>query len=85
MGKKPKNVRTFIVPISCMYSTLNHRNFVVQKHVGGFVQSIQHGAQNDLDSRETKMEFVGITVRHIMSEVFFCLGYSWQRSDLSMR
>jgi hypothetical protein len=32
---KPKNIRTFIVPISCMYSVLNQRQIVFQKCVGG--------------------------------------------------
>ena len=35
--------------------------------------------------REKKMEFVDIIVGHIMSEMFFCLGYPCQRSDLSIR
>jgi len=35
--KKPKNVRTFDVPISSMYSTLNQAKIVLQKCVVGNV------------------------------------------------
>jgi len=38
---KPKNVRTFSVPIGCMYSVLNQRHIVLQKCVGGNVRSIR--------------------------------------------
>ena len=36
---KPKNIRTFSVPVSCMYSVLNQRQIVLQKCVGGNVRS----------------------------------------------
>jgi len=38
---KPKNVRTFSVPVSCMYNVLNQRQIVLQKCVGGNVRSIR--------------------------------------------
>ena len=38
---KPKNVRTFSVPISCMYKVLNQRQIVLQKCVGENVRSIR--------------------------------------------
>jgi len=38
---KPKDVRTFSVPIGCMYSVLNQRRIVLQKCVGGNVRSIR--------------------------------------------
>jgi len=38
---KAKNVRSFSVPISCMYRGLNQREIVLEKCVGGNVQSIR--------------------------------------------
>ena len=39
--EQTKNVRTFSVPISCMYNVLNQRQIVLQKCVGGNVRSIR--------------------------------------------
>jgi len=71
---KPKNVRTFSVPISCRYSVLNQRLIVLQKCVGGNVWSIR-----------TPKKKNGIWWNYHGTYcvwIVICFEYSYQRSEI---
>ena len=58
---KPKNVRTFSVPISCSYSVLNQRDCVTEM--------CRRKCSKYPDNRKSKMGFGEITMEPIMSEM----------------
>jgi hypothetical protein len=73
MWNKPKTVRTFSVPISCVYSTLNQRKFVGQNMLDGMFMVSDIASKNIWTPEKRKLN-----LGHITSEMFFGLGCTYQ-------